>query len=152
MGSRRIGDNAPPGRRAQADEGARMVWVSGVVLLAVLQYLVITMLVGRAPGRYGVKAPACTGDPMFERWFRVQQNSLEMLMAFIPAVWLYGWWVSPTWATGIGLVFVAGRLLYAVQYIKDPATRTVGAGVSFFTIIVLVVGGLYGIVRIAMTS
>ena len=127
-----------------------MVWVSAVVLFAVLQYLVIGMLVGRARGRYGVVAPACTGHPIFERWFRVQQNSLEMLIAFIPAIWLFGWWVSQTWATGIGIVFLAARIIYAVQYIRDPKTREVGAGLSFLTTTVLVVGALYGLLKIGL--
>jgi uncharacterized MAPEG superfamily protein len=129
-----------------------MVWVSAVVLLAVLEFLVLAYLVGRARSKYGVVAPACTGHPIFERWFRVHQNMLESLMAFIPAVWLFGWWVSPTWATGIGLVFVAARIIYAIQYVRDPKTREIAATLSFLTITILVVGGLYGIVRIALAS
>jgi uncharacterized membrane protein YecN with MAPEG domain len=129
-----------------------MLWVSAVVLLAVLQYLVIGMLVGRARVKYKIAAPACTGNPIFERWFRVQQNSLELLIAFIPAMWLFGWWVSPTWATGIGIVFIAARIIYAVQYVKDPKTRELGAGLSFLTTIVLVVGALYGLLRVAFTT
>jgi len=129
-----------------------MVWVSAVVLLAILQYMVVGMLVGRARVRYGVAAPACTGHPMFERWFRVHQNSLEMLIAFVPAIWLFGWWVSPTWAVAIGLLFVAARIIYSVQYISDPKTRTFGAGLSFLSVLALVVGGIVGLVRIAFTG
>jgi glutathione S-transferase len=129
-----------------------MVWVSAVILLAIFQYLVIGVLVGVARGRYDVKAPATTGHPKFERWFRVHQNSLEMLMAFIPAMWLYGWWVSQTWAVGIGLVFVAARILYAIQYIAEPRSREIGAGLSFLTVFVLVVGGIIGAIRIGLTN
>jgi glutathione S-transferase len=129
-----------------------MVWVSAVILLAVLQYVVIGLFVGLARGWYGVVAPATTGHPKFERWFRVQQNSLEMLMAFIPAMWLYGWWVSPTWAVGIGLVFVAARVLYSIQYISEPRSRHIGAGLSFIAVIALIVGGIIGCVRIALTN
>jgi uncharacterized MAPEG superfamily protein len=127
-----------------------MAWVSAIVLLALLHYMVVGSLVGVARGRYNVAAPATTGHPMFERWFRVHQNSLEMLMAFIPAVWLFGWWVSQAWATGIGLVFIAGRLLYTVQYLKDPKTREIGAGLSFFTIFALIVGCLYKAVAVGL--
>ncbi|MEJ0034610.1 MAG: MAPEG family protein [Gammaproteobacteria bacterium] len=129
-----------------------MVWVSAVILLAVLQYLVIGVFVGMARGWYGVAAPATTGHPKFERWFRVHQNSLEMLMAFIPAMWLFGWWVSQTWAVGIGLVFVAARILYSIQYIHEPRSREFGAGLSFLTVFVLVIGGIVGAVRIGLTN
>ena len=129
-----------------------MVWVSTVILLAVFQYVVIGLFVGLARGWYGVHAPATTGHPKFERWFRVHQNSLEMLIAFIPAMWLYGWWVSPTWAVGIGLVFVGARVIYAIQYIAEPRSREIGAGLSFLTVIVLIVGGIVGAVRIALTN
>jgi hypothetical protein len=129
-----------------------MVWVSAVILLAVLQYVVTGMIVGRARIWYGVNAPACTGHPKFERWFRVHQNSLEMLIAFIPAMWLFGWWVSPTWAVGVGLFFIAGRIIYTFQYVVDPSSRRLGAGLSFVTILVLVIGGIGGLVRIALTN
>lgn len=129
-----------------------MVWVSAVILLAVFQYLVVGVLVGVARGWYDVKAPATTGHPKFERWFRVHQNSLEMLMAFIPAMWLYGWWVSQTWAVGIGLVFVAARIIYTIQYVAEPRSREIGAGLSFITVFVLVIGGIIGAIKIALTN
>ena len=129
-----------------------MVWVSAIVLLAVLQYVILGILVGRARGRYGVAAPATTGHPKFERWFRVHQNSLEMLMAFIPAIWLFGWWVSPTWGTAIGLLFIAGRIIYAVQYIAEPKSRLLGASISYFAVLALVIGCLAGVIRIGLTN
>ncbi len=128
-----------------------MVWVSAVVLVAILQYLVLGMMVGIARGRFGVAAPATTGHPTFERLFRVHQNSLEMLIAFIPGIWLYGWWVSQTWATALGLVFIAARIIYAVQYVRDPKTREIGATLSFLVVVILIVGDLYGILRLALT-
>jgi uncharacterized MAPEG superfamily protein len=127
-----------------------MVWVSAVILLALLQYMVVGTLVGVARGRYKVAAPATSGHPMFERWFRVHQNSLELLIAFVPAMWLFGWWVSQAWATGIGLVYVAARVLYTVQYLKDPKTREIGAGLSFLAIFALIVGCLYKAVTIGL--
>jgi len=125
-----------------------MAWVSAIILLALLHYMIVGSLVGVARGRYKVAAPATTGHPMFERWFRVHQNSLELLIAFIPSMWLFGWWVSQAWATGIGLVYVAARLLYTVQYLKDPKTREIGAGLSFLAIFVLIVGCLYKAVAV----
>ncbi|HEY1283202.1 MAG TPA: MAPEG family protein [Steroidobacteraceae bacterium] len=127
-----------------------MAWVSAIVLLALLHYMVVGTLVGVARGRYKIAAPATTGHPIFERWFRVHQNSLELLIAFIPSMWLFGWWVSQAWATGIGLVYVAARVLYTVQYLKDPKTREIGAGLSFLAIFVLIVGSLYKAVTIGL--
>ena len=128
-----------------------MAWVSAVVLIAILQYVVLGMLVGIARGRFHVHAPATTGHPTFERLFRVHQNSLEMLIAFIPSVWLYGWWVSQSWATALGLTFIAARIIYAIQYMRDPRTREIGAGLSFLVVMILVVGDLYGVARLVLT-
>jgi glutathione S-transferase len=130
----------------------RMVWVSAVILLAVLQYVAIGIQVGLARGKYGVAAPAVTGHPMFERWFRVHQNTLEMLIAFIPAIWLYGWWVSQTWATAIGLLFIGARIIYTIQYVAEPRTRTLGAALSYISVLALVIGGVVGAVRIGLTN
>ena len=127
-----------------------MAWVSAIVLLALLHYIVVGSLVGAARGRYQIAAPATTGHPVFERWFRIHQNSLELLIAFVPAVWLFGWWVSQAWATGIGLVYVAARVLYTVQYLKDPRSRRIGAMLSFTAIYVLIVGCLYKAVTIGL--
>jgi len=127
-----------------------MAWVSAIVLLALLHYMVVGALVGVARGRYQIAAPATTGHPIFERWFRVHQNSLELLIAFVPSIWLFGWWVSQAWAAGIGLVYVAARILYTVQYLKDPKTREIGAGLSFLAIFVLIVGGLYKALTIGL--
>jgi len=125
-----------------------MVWVSAVVLLAILQFVVLGMMVGMARGRFGIHAPATTGHPTFERLFRAHANSLEMLIAFIPGVWLYGWWVSQTWAAGLGLLFVVARILYTIQYVRDPKTRQLGAGLSFIVVLVLIVGDLYAVLRL----
>jgi uncharacterized membrane protein YecN with MAPEG domain len=128
-----------------------MVWVSAIVLVAVLQFLVLGMLVGLARGRYKIAAPATSGHPAFERLFRVHQNSLEMLIVFIPSIWLYGWWVSQTWATGLGVVFLVARILYAIQYTQEPRSRRIGAMLSFLILTILVVGDLYAVLALALS-
>ena len=128
-----------------------MVWVTAVVLVAILQYIALGMWVGFSRGRYGIPAPATTGHPTFERLFRAHANTLEMLIAFIPGIWLYGWWVSQTWATALGLVFIAARVLYVIQYVRDPRTREIGASLSFLVIIILIVGDLYAVARLVLT-
>jgi glutathione S-transferase len=121
-----------------------MEFVAVVILLALLQYVVFGALVGRARGRYGVKAPAVTGHEIFERYFRAHYNTLELLVAFVPAIWLFGTYVSPSWAAGLGLVYLVGRVLYLRGYVADPAKREIGFGLSVLPIIVLIVGALWG--------
>src|SRR6185436_3197110 len=118
-----------------------------VGLLAVLEYITIAMLTGRARGQYGVKAPATTGHPMFERWYRVQQNTLEQMIAFLPGLFLFARYVSARWAGILGLVFIVGRLLYARGYLADPERRGPGFAVSMLATLLLVLGGLIGALR-----
>ena len=118
-----------------------------VIIIAVFEYMIFTFLVGRARGRYGVTAPATTGHEVFERYFRVQQNTLETLVAFIPGISLFALFVNPNWAAWIGLVYVVGRLLYFRAYVADPAKRGPGFGLSLLSIATLLVGGLIGALR-----
>ena len=122
-----------------------MHFVALVGLLALLQYMVFAMLVGRARGKYGVKAPAVTGHEVFERYFRVQQNTLELLVVFLPALWLFALYVSATWAAVLGAVYLVGRVLYLRGYVADPSKREIGFGLSFLPILALVIGALIGV-------
>lgn len=119
--------------------------VALVGLLALLQYLVFGMLVGRARGKFGVKAPAVTGHEVFERYFRVQQNTLELLVAFLPSLWLFAQYVSEGWAALLGAVYLVGRVLYLRGYVADPSKREIGFALSFLPIVVLLVGALIGV-------
>jgi glutathione S-transferase len=116
-----------------------------VILLALLEYQVLTGLVGRARGVYGVKAPTVTGHPAFERTFRVQQNTLESLIVFVPAVWIFGLYVSVLWASALGALFIVARAIYAVGYLRAAEKRGLGAGISGLVLAALVVGGLIGL-------
>ena len=121
--------------------------VAVVIVLALLEYVVFGMLVGRARGLYGVKAPAISGHEIFDRYFRVHQNTLELLVAFVPAMWLFGLYVDSRWAALLGLVYVVARILYLRGYVKDPAKREIGFGMSVLPILVLLVGALWGAAR-----
>jgi uncharacterized membrane protein YecN with MAPEG domain len=118
--------------------------VAVVILLALIEYVAFGMLVGRARGKYGVHAPAVAGHEVFERYFRVHQNTLEMLVVFVPAMWLFGAYVDPTWAALLGLVYVVGRILYLRGYVADPGKREIGFGLSVLPVIVLLLGALWG--------
>ncbi|MGL6222736.1 MAG: MAPEG family protein [Steroidobacteraceae bacterium] len=123
-----------------------MEFVAIVTVLALLQYILFAILVGKARGQYGVAAPAITGHPVFERYFRVQMNTLELLAALVPGLWLFAHYVSPTWAAGLGAVYLVGRFMYFQSYVSDPARRGAGFGLSFLPIMLLLVGGLVGAV------
>jgi len=105
---------------------------------------VFLMQVGRARDKYGVLAPATTGNEIFERYFRVQQNTLEQLILFLPGLYLFAHYLNPLWAAGLGLIYLIGRQIYSASYVKDPKTRSAGFGLTFLPTLVLIVGGLIG--------
>jgi len=127
-----------------------MAYVDIVTALALLQFVWFGMQVAQAREKYGVKAPAVTGNEVFERYFRVQQNTLELLIAFIPGLHLFSRYFNPLWAAGLGIIYLIGRQLYSMSYVKDPATRSVGFALSVLPAVILFVGGLIGaILRLA---
>ena len=121
-----------------------MQLVAVVTGLALLEYVIFGMLVGRARGKFGVAAPATSGHPVFERYFRVHQNTLEQLVVFLPSMWLFGTYVDPTWAALLGLVFVVARIIYLVGYVADPAKREIGFGLTALPVVILLIGALWG--------
>jgi glutathione S-transferase len=118
--------------------------VAIVAVLALLQYIWFAVLVGQARGKYGVNGPAVTGHPVFERYFRVQMNTLELLVALLPGLWLFAHYVSPTMSAALGAVYLVGRFLYLRSYVSDPAKRGAGFGLSMLPILVLLLGALAG--------
>jgi uncharacterized membrane protein YecN with MAPEG domain len=124
-----------------------MEFVALVILLALVEYAAFGGLVGWARGKYRVDAPAVSGHPVFERYFRVHQNTLEQLVMFVPSIWLFGTYVNATWAALLGLVFVVARVLYLLGYVKDPAKREVGFALSSLSVVVLLLGALWGVAR-----
>ena len=124
-----------------------MAYVDIVTALALLQFVLFGFKVGGARGRFGVKAPATTGNEIFERYFRVQQNTLELLIALIPGLYLFSRYFNPLIASVLGVIYLVGREVYAASYVKDPAKRSAGYGISFLPTTILVVGGLIGAIR-----
>lgn len=115
-----------------------------VATAALLEYVFFGYQVGLARGRYGVEAPAVSGHPIFERYHRVHQNTLENLVIFLPGLWLFATSVSEPIAAALGAVFVVGRAIYARLYVKDPASRRLGVLLSFPIGLILLVGGTLG--------
>src|SRR5258705_10102976 len=140
MLARRRCDSGISTRLRSHSEGVLMAWVTIVAMLALIEYFFFGIKVGQARGKYGVKAPATTGNEHFERYHRVHQNTLEQLVIFLPGLYGFATYVSPMWAAIFGVVFIAGRAYYYNLYIGNPDKRGPGVIVSVLASAVLVVG------------
>ncbi|WP_414565312.1 MULTISPECIES: MAPEG family protein [unclassified Anabaena] len=121
-------------------------WISLITALTLLLYLIITINVGRARAKYKVKPPQMSGNPDFERVVRVQQNTLEQMVFFLPALWLFSFYVSPLWGAGIGAIWLLGRIAYAWGYYQVAEKRAIGFAISSISSMVLLLGSLVGII------
>jgi hypothetical protein len=124
-----------------------MALVDLVIALALLEFFAFAAAVGWARGRYGVAAPATSGHAMFERYYRVQMNTLELLIMWVPATWIFARYLSPAVAAVLGAVYLIGRAVYFFAYVKDPGTRSVGYALSAGPTVLLVLGALFGAAR-----
>ncbi len=106
-------------------------WTAIVTCLALLLYAVLIGRVGYARGKYNIEAPATTGHPAFERAIRIQANTGEQLIIFLPSLWLFSIYVSPLWASLLGLFWIVGRIVYAVSYSREPRRRQAGFVIGF---------------------
>ncbi|MBO9662978.1 MAPEG family protein [Dokdonella sp.] len=123
-----------------------MNYVHIVAVLAVLQFFLFGILVGRARAKYGIKAPATSGHEMFERAFRVHANTLEQLVAFLPALLLASAYWPDAIVAGAGVVYLAGRFLYRQHYLADPAKRGPGYVLTVLPTVGLLAAVLVGAV------
>lgn len=124
-----------------------------VTILALVVYFITSVRVGQMRVKHGVKAPATSGHPEFDRAFRVQMNTLEHLPVLIPLLWLtvFYFQVFPLAAPVLGLAWVVGRVLYMNGYMKDPEKRGPGFGICALAEILLLLLALYGIVAAFFT-
>jgi glutathione S-transferase len=121
-----------------------MQYVELVAIVAVLQFFAFGALTGRARRVSGLKAPAITGHEGFERMYRVQMNTLETLVAFLPALFLAAkYWFNPLVA-GLGVVYLIGRHIYWRAYVSDPSKRGLGFMISMLPTLFLLVLAFVG--------
>lgn len=120
--------------------------VAIVTILALLLYFVMGLRVGQARARFNVPAPATSGNPDFERVYRVQANTLEWLPIFLPSLWMFAAYWDARIAAGVGLVWIIGRFLYMTGYSREAAARSTGFGIQALAAAVLLFGALGGAV------
>ena len=122
-----------------------MHYIELIAILAVIQFLVFGALTGRARRLSGLKAPAISGHEGFERMYRVQMNTLEVLVAFLPALLLSAKYWSPTAIAAVGFTYLIGRLVYWRAYVGDPSKRGLGFMLSIIPTILLSLSALVGV-------
>lgn len=123
-----------------------MQYVELVAVVAVLQFFSFGALTGSARRKSGLKAPAVTGHEGFERMYRVQLNTMETLVAFLPALFIASkYWPAPVVA-GLGVVYIVGRHIYWRAYVSDPSKRGTGFMMSMLPTLSLLVMALAGVV------
>ncbi len=124
-----------------------MPLVQLVIGLALAQFFFFLFAVGKARETYKVAAPATTGNEVFERYFRVQMNTLELLVMFVPAILLFGQFFGGYIAAGLGVVYLIGRFVYFRSYVKDPKSRGMGYGLSAMPVMIMIAGTIIGAIR-----
>jgi glutathione S-transferase len=117
-------------------------------LLAVFIMIYTFANVGRMRHRHKIMAPDMTGHPEFERAVRVQMNTIEQVVIFLPLLWLattyfriYGW-LPPA----LGFVWCLGRIVYAMGYMAAPEKRGAGFGISTLAALGLLILSVYGLI------
>ncbi|MDJ0731443.1 MAG: MAPEG family protein [Crocosphaera sp.] len=124
------------------------IYPSLVTVMALVVYFLITLNVGRNRSKYNVIPPATTGDPNFERALRVQQNTLEQMVFFLPLLWLFCFYINPIWGSAIGGFWIIGRILYALGYYQAAEKRMIGFAISSLSSLILLIGSLVGMVLV----
>ena len=114
----------------------------GIILIAFIQFLIMAFKVGAARGEFDVPAPKIQGADLFERRFRIHQNTMEQLVVFVPSVLIFSFYICDVIAASLGVLFVVSRQWYSHLYMTDPTSRGKGFLVAFGINSILIVAGL----------
>ncbi|GBG12653.1 uncharacterized protein NMK_0184 [Novimethylophilus kurashikiensis] len=120
-------------------------WPALVSVLTLFLLFGVAANVGRARHRYKISPPAMVGHPRFELAYRVQMNTVESTVGFLPALWLFAYYVDAAWAGILGFIWLVARVWYAVAYSQDAAKRGPGFALSKLVFVTMTVGALVGI-------
>jgi glutathione S-transferase len=117
-----------------------------ITLLSISFYFFTSIQVSKARVAFDIKAPTVSGNPDFERVFRVQMNTLEWMPIFLPSLWLFAFYISDALAAALGLVWIIGRILYLTGYSQAAAKRGLGFGIQGVAALLLWLGALGAII------
>ena len=123
-----------------------MNYINVIAVLAVFQLVFFSILVGRARVAHGIEAPAVSGHEMFERAYRVQMNTLEQIVAFLPALFIAAQYWPAAYVAAVGTIYLLGRVIYWRSYMSAPSSRSLGFGLSALPTLVLLLAALIGAV------
>lgn len=122
-------------------------WPALITLGVLVLLFAVAGVVGKARGKFKIDAPATTGHPEFERAFRVQMNTVESALMFLPALWLFAAYVSGVWSAALGVVWLAARVWYAIAYLQDAGKRGPPFGLSMLVFGILTLGAAWGVIK-----
>jgi glutathione S-transferase len=117
-----------------------------VTLLAVAFYFFLATRVAVAHGKFGVSLPAMVGNADFERICRAHMNTLEWMPTFLAPLWLCAIYFSDVAAAVLGLVWIAGRVVYFIGYRRAAAKRLAGFFIQATACFLLFIGAAAGVV------
>jgi uncharacterized MAPEG superfamily protein len=124
-----------------------------ITALTTIVLVFATILVGRARGKTGIKAPATIGHPDFERAFRAHMNTLEQAVVFLPVLWLASIYSGYESIAGyVGYAWIVGRLWYIVGYVKEADKRSIGFLIGIICFFILLLMSLWGIGKALMIA
>ena len=121
-------------------------WTTLVTVLALLMYFAFSICCVLERVKHKLPAPAMSGNLDVERALRVQGNTLEWLVMFLPALWLFSvYWNDRTGAL-LGVLWIGGRVIYAFAYWAGKQ-RGIGFAIQALATFVLLFGAAAGAVR-----
>jgi glutathione S-transferase len=118
--------------------------IAVVTVLILVEFFSFSLLVARARAKSGIEPPAITGNPEFERYFRIHQNTLEQIAITLPALWIFGYYVHVWAGAALGMLFVIGRAVYCLGYAESAPKRTKGFVIGMLAQFILLAGALIG--------
>jgi len=124
---------------------------AAATVLAILISVGTGILVASVRRRVNIFPPVMTGAPELDRAVRVQGNTLEQFVLFVPSLWLaalyFQGWIPPA----LGLVWCLGRVIYVWLYMSGK-NRIVGFGLTIYSTLILVLLAIIGIVQAWMVA
>jgi glutathione S-transferase len=123
-----------------------MQWTAWTTLGVLIVYCWIFANVGRARGKYKIAAPSMEGPLAFQSVMRVQVNTVEQMVLFLPALWMCAYFLDDRWAALGGVAWIIGRIVYALGYYKDPARREIGFVINALATLGLMLGAAAGLI------